>query len=1000
VRLIRWSIDHCWAVLAFYACIIGLAGLALWSWIPVRLTPEVRTPQLAVLSENLALSALEVERLVTTPTEHKLAGVPGVRSIRSQSMPNTSVILLEYPYGTDMDKAQVAVQAVLPRQARVLPVEPLNLPVVSFAVRSPGMGPAALRRHLEEQVLPRLRLLPSVDGAYIVGSEAQKQLLFDRDRLARKGLSLPEVARALEAAYPSGTLGEFRAATGNTLEAHWAETDPGRLLETPVGPGTSLGDVAGLQWGPRHESAAYRFNGRDCLALNVVQRPGASAPATVSEVRRLLATTEGFEWEEAFNNARFVRTFELNCWRELLLAAVLAGAVVFGFLRDGRGTLAILATVPASLAVAVLGFVALGISLNSSSLIGLVLAVGRVVDDTIIDLHAVSRHRARGKEPAEAAVDGCWEVRRAVFSSTWVMVFAMLPLTFAGGLTQDMFLGICWPLLLALLASLLVSLTLTPVLAALLYRGVEVARGRAERTLEDSYRRSLSWALRNRGFVITLAGAACYLAWSLYPLLGSEMMPLADTGQLFVQLESKPGMSPAETLRQVEKVEQILLRQPEVLGVAAEVGMASGRPYFTGYDMQGPQGASLWVTLKDKQRRKRTIWQVSDAVYAEAMGTVSGLRRLFLRESGSDVMASPMPPVQLVLRGPDLQRLSWLAEQSCAVGKDVPGLFQPSSAWTVRPDSWEVRPRLDAVARLGLTPVEVAQQARMALGGGTAGGLVLAYAHEQRRHLADMLQVNIVGRNGVRCPLSSLVDLGPGSATDLIEHDGLRRSNSVGGAYRNGGPGSMNVAMNWQMSVQNQVPFPAGYSIEQRGDMPLMMDSTRRLWRGLGLAVALIYVSLALHFACWRTPLVILATIPLELLGVFGALLIAGQTISSVSLLGLVVLHGMDATAAILLLDAVNRERRAGANLESALLRGAPSRLRPVLMTVAVTLAVMLPIALVPGTGLDAYSPLATVIVGGLSLTTILTLWVVPVLLSFIPGGGNTAKPSETGSSI
>ena len=223
----------------------------------------------------------------------------------------------------------------------------------------------------------------------------------------------------------------------------------------------------------------------------------------------------------------------------------------------------------------------------------------------------------------------------------------------------------------------------------------------------------------------------------------------------------------------------------------------------------------------------------------------------------------------------------------------------------------------------------------------------------------------------------------------MIEHDGLQRCNSVMASYRPGGPGSMRLSMEWLMASRMQLPYPAGYTLEQRGDMVVMMDSFQRLLRGLGLALVLIYLTLAAQFRSALLPLALMAAIPLELPGVLLALGLAHQTISSVSLLGLVVLSGMDVTASILLLDAVLRQRAAGRSATEALLEGAPSRVRPLLMTVAVTMAVMVPLALFPRPGMDAYAPLATVILGGLGASTLLSLVVVPVFYSLLqPRGG------------
>lgn len=997
MRLIRWSLEHPYLVIFGYLAVVVLALLSLSFLIPTRLTPAVRSYQLAVVTENLNLAASEVERQVTDPLEKKLARTPGLVTIRSQSMSGASIILLEFAYGSSLDEALPWVRNEVSSASRVLTVDPLNLPVVSYAVDWINVDANFTRQYLEQEVAPRLRALPEIDGVYVVGARSELRLLLDRDQLRREGLSILEVAQGLEGAFPSGQLSQFLAPLGNAPIVSW-QPPPDQLetlLQTRIvlegGKVLPLGQLARAEWGADHDSPAYRFNGRDCLSLNVVQKATASSPITVKKVDKILREIShkqaGLQFEQAYNHAHFVQRFQQQVGGELLLAGLLAGLVLFVFLRDAPGTGIILATIPASLACAVLGFVPLNLSLNSSSLVGLLLALGRVVDDTIIDLHAIARHRSLGKTPAQAALAGCWEVRRAVFSSTTVMVLALLPLTLAGGLTQDMFVSISWPFLLALLASLLVSMTLTPVLASLGYAASGPVAALPLQQLEQSYRNSLRWALSHRGFVLSLAGAACYLGWTLYPMLGSEMMPLADTGQIFVQMEARAGLSRSETLRLASEVEGILRKQPETLKVSSEIGMISDLPFYTGYAMQGHQGANMWVTLKDQDQRQRSLWDISDAVYGQAMGSLSGLRRLSLRELGSDVMASPMAPVEVVIRGPQLERLAWLAEQTRMMGQNTPGLVQVANSWALLPEALQLRPLAEKCADLGLQPDEVARQARFALQGGQLEGLelkgapvVLSYLHSQRRHWQDLEKTQIHGPQGQRAELGSLVKAHLSSGSDLIEHLDLQRCISVTGNYRKGGPGSMQLSMNLAMSSHSQLPYPKGYSIHQRGDMVQMMDSSRRLWRGLWVALGLILLALVFYFRSLTLAALVLATTPLQLVGVLAALLAAGQTLSSVSLLALVVLQGMTATAAILLLDAV---ARCPLEAREAILEGASSRIRPILMTVSVTVCVMLPLAFFPATGMDAYSPLATVVIGGLASATLLTLWVVPVLASW-----------------
>lgn len=983
MRVIRWSVDHPAAVAAFYIVVVSLAVLALLRLIPVRMMPRLESPLLGVVTRLDGLQVEEVERVLSTPLERALAQVTGVRFVRSTSMPGMSLVTLEFPYGSDMVRAAQEASAQLaalqlevePDQApRVQSFDPLHLPVLRLALRSPGVSLEDLRKRVDATMLTRLQAVPGVESVYAVGGEAASlELEVDRAGLAARGLSLADLERALKGAQgdQSGG-GEGGPSALRVLQGQ----DP---LEVVLRPGLRMREVARLSRAGSHQAVShtgslYRLNGQPAVELNVLQHPDASSPQTVAGVRaeleRLRAENPGLEIEEAYNDSHFVEAMVGSLGMDLGLAVLLTGLVLFLFLGDLRGTLIALVTVPTSLACAILLFVPLGLSLDSSSLVGLLLAIGRLVDDSILDLHAVQRHLALGKSPREAALAGCSEVRRAVLGATLLICLGVLPLTVCGGLTQAMLAGIVWPFLLSLAASLLVALTLTPLLASRFCRKPS-RPAPLSLWLERGYRRCLVWSLRHPGVILSAAAGLCYAAFMMFPLIGSEMMPMSDSGRAYAVLQAQPGTSAEETARLAGAFEQILLRHREVLKVSTEIGGNASLPNLTGYGLGDATSVSMWITLSDKDQRQASLWQLIDAVRSEGLATIPGLRRLSIKEMGADLMASAMAPVEVVIHGPELQRLAWLAERTQELAQNLPGLVQTDTAWKLDRPHWQLRVDPARAAELGLSGAALAEQTRWALDGIRIGNppLKLSYQDSPIADPGDLLVAGV--------PLRTLGKLERVLGPAMIMHDNLRRSNSVSAAYRPGQGGSMELTMQLMMNSAMGLPYPPGYGIEQRGDMSLMMDSFQRLLVGLGLSLVLIYLALVAGLRSAVVPLVLMAAIPLELAGVFGALLLCHQTFSTVSLLGIVVLSGMDMTASVLLVD---RFQRRGRSPLRAVLEAGPSRLSAILMTVAVTLATMAPLAFFPSTGVDAYSPLAVVVIGGLAVGTPLSLLVVPVL--------------------
>ena len=424
--------------------------------------------------------------------------------------------------------------------------------------------------------------------------------------------------------------------------------------------------------------------------------------------------------------------------------------------------------------------------------------------------------------------------------------------------------------------------------------------------------------------------------------------------------------------------------------------------YYTGYSAGLVNTANLMITLQDKEERRsgKSIWQVIDGVQQEATRTIPGLRRLQIKEMGADVMATSAAPVQVIIYGTDLDTLYQLGEASRKIAADIPGLYQVSTSWAMTQPYYEVEVDRRRAQDIGMNVGSIAEQAYYALGGGLPREFYyldnlrkftvnIRYDQPDRAYPTNIEQLYITTPMGQQVPLTSVADVRYRPGPSLIEHDGPdRRIISILGYYRRGGPGSMALSMAAMMRSLMALNFPPGYGMEMRGDMTQMMDSFNRIIRMLGLAVIFILLTLIAQFRGFAQPFNMILSLPLELSGIFFALFLAHQTFSTVSILAIVILTGMDITVAILLIDLVLRLRAEGRPRTEAILEGASVRLRPILMTSLITIVVLIPVAFFPKTGIDAYSPLATVVIGGLSVGTILSLFVIPCLYTYVDDFG------------
>ncbi|MDQ2680386.1 MAG: efflux RND transporter permease subunit [Candidatus Eremiobacteraeota bacterium] len=1030
-NIAAWTLRNPYAVLAAFIAIVAAAIAAVLFLLPTRMMPYVQSPLVSVITMTPGYSPGEVETYFTKPIEERMTDLQGVRFIRSISQQGVSIITLQFPYGANMQKALVDVQQ-LAKQAEgdlpydranlkpsyVVPVDPLNTPVLQLAVTADGWDPVQLREFVANDVVNQLKGVPGVQVAFPFGGlQRQIQVDVNRDALAANGVSIVSIGEALDSQNISRSGGTVTGGDSETVVRSAQRADSAQsMLKYPVSSignrTVYLGDVASVRDGAAEVRSAYRFNGHDSVELSIVQNPDASSPKVIGEVMQRITKIEsehpGLHFTRAYDNSRFVHDLTRNMLEELIVSVVLAGIILLVFLEDISATFIVMTSIPTCLSLAVLLFVPMGLSINSSTLIGLLLAIGRLVDDSIVVIHSVHRQLDEGKSPVRAAIDGTLEVIVPIAAATGVMILAVVPLLLSGGITQIMFVGLVWPIVFALLASLVVSVTLTPLLAAYLFQTRELrSRGRtrldaaiarmlrpahdALRRLDQEYRRALAWSLDHRFVVLGAAALLIYVGASLLPFIGQEMMPLADTGQAYGFLEMAPGTSFEATSAASRRFEALLLRQPEIERVSAEVGEQRGGDYFTGQAMNGVNDASYLITFKPKEDRGRSIWAIMDSAYSQTMRTVPGIRRLALKEMGADVMASNNAPVEMLIYGPDRGELYRLANAVADQARKIPGLYEvaTSSALT-QPEQRIVVDRTRA-SQIGLTPQAVQMQAYDALHGGLTteyfnptnlrhDTILVRYARDQRSRIGDISSVQVVGRDGSVVPLSAVATVQRGVGPSLIEHDGLRPSVSVLGFYRKGGPGEMNLDMSILMNGMAAISFPQGYGMEMRGDMTEMMQSFDRLVGAMKVALVFVFLLLVVQFRSVIQPLVMLLAIPLQLLGMFGGLLLAHQSFSTVSILGIVVANGMAVSNAILLLDLIIRKRKQGLTRREAILYAGPVRLSPILMTTIVSVIVLAPVAFFPKTGIDAYSPLATVIIGGLTISTILTLFVVPVL--------------------
>lgn len=1009
------------------------------------LLPDISYPTLVVQTEFPDTAPQEVENLVTRPIEEVVGVLRGLTTIHSVSRAGLSEVTLEFDWGADMALLSLEVREkldrlVLPDGCRaplVLRYDPSLDPVARLAL-SGGDDLAELRRIADYQLKPDLETVPGIASAQVRGGlEAEIQVAVDQERLAALGLPLDRVRDAVGAGnlnLPGGALrGRDEQFLVRTINEYIDVAEIADIIVSHAdGRQVRVKDVADVFWGAREREIITRVNGREAVEIAIYREGDANTVTVARALHERLADLRsrrlpaGHSLDVLFDQSVFIAQAIREVRNAALGGGLLAVIVLFLFLRHVRSTLIIALSIPISVVATFILLYELDISLNLMSLGGLTLGIGMLVDNSIVVLESIARRRRQGLSLAAAAVAGASEVGAAVTASTLTTIAVFLPIVFVEGIAGQLFRDQALTVTFSLLASLLVAISLIPMLSSL--GGRQTARrrtaaaeaaaapladranpgaapaspapGDAERDLaltatddralfslgraSGVYDRLLTGALARRA--VTLAVAGGLFAASIWGVrwLGVELIPELSEGEFFFEAQLPEGASLAATDRVLQRMEAAAAAVPGVALHYATVGSRLGA---------GGLGAN---TRSENLGQLNVI--VADRANAGLETEIAErLRREFMlfpdleTEFGRPAYFTLKTPIEVRIFGEDL---AVLRDYSLAVARrleQVPGLVDVRSSLEAGNPELQIVFDRERLAALGLDMAALSQ----ALQDRVQGAVPTRFRLEDRqidirvrnreadrRSLEDVRSLVVPGPGGEPLRLVAVADVrldrGPAEVHRLQQQRAavvganLERR-SLGGAVRD------------VRQALQEVPPPPGVSVDLGGQNEEMEVSFASLRFALLLAVFLVYLVMAATFESFLHPFIVLLTIPLALVGVVAALLVTGTTVTVIVLIGAVMLVGIVVNNAIVLIDTINRFRRGGLSKREAVVRAGHVRLRPILMTTTTTVLGLLPMALSFGQGAELRSPLAITVAGGLLLSTLLTLVVIPAVYMIVP---------------
>ncbi|WP_406677239.1 efflux RND transporter permease subunit [Moorella sp. ACPs] len=1003
-------------VAVLVAFILGAVSLAR---LQIDLLPDLNLPYAAVITTYRGAGPEEIEKTITKPLEDVLGTVQGVKNIQSYSMSGTSVVLLEFNWGQDMDFAALNMREKVDQVERFLPeaadkpmiikFDPNMMPVMTLAMYG-DMDEQRLKDLAENTIKSRLERLDGVASVNITGGlEREIQVLVDPARLQLYGLSISQVVQALQAENSTFSAGKVSDAGKDVLvrvDGEFKDLDQVRQVTLTTAAGTvRLGDIAEVRDYHAERQNYALFNGRPAIGLSIQKQTSGNTVQIAHAVKQTIRELQkelppGVSLEPVVDQSRYIESAISGVYRDMLYGGLLAMLIIFIFLRNFRATLVIGLTIPISVITTFVLLYFGKMTLNMMTLGGLSLGIGRMVDDAIVVFDNIYRHRQEGREAMAAAVSGTRQVTTAVVASTLTTVSVFLPIAFIEGMAREIFGPLALTVAFSLMASLAVSMTVTPTVAARLLAGTLPPEATTARSfwqslvnglwlarLSNAYSRFLNWALRHRK--LTVAAVAFIFAGSLalVPAVGVEFMPATDEGTVNVSIELPKGSTLEATAAVADQVVQVARQQPEVQSIYQQIGSTGGRASFMSGET--PEAASLNINLVPLEQRRRSSTEVAAAIRAQVR-KIAGAR-INVTTSSSFGGAMSGAPVQVDIHGSDLERLKELADAAQQLVAAVPGAVGVENSLAKGRPQVEITVDREKAALYRLGAGQVGAVVATAVGGTVAtryrtGGdeydIRVVLPETSRRNIADLENLTVLSPLGVQVPLKEIASLKLDTTPSTINRYNQDRVASITANLSGARP--LAEVLRDVRAKMEQLKLPPGYSIDYTGQNKMMNETFSQLGQALLLAVVLVYLVMAAQFESFFHPFIIMFSIPVSLTGVVLALLATGRTFNVVAFIGIIMLAGIVLSNAIVLVDYINILRREGVPRQEAILTAGRTRLRPILMTALTTILAMLPLAAGIGEGAEMNASLATAVIGGLMASTVLTLVLVPVLYTLL----------------
>lgn len=1014
-------------VTTFMAAIaIFVLGVVSFFQLPIDMLPDIQIPSVSVVTYNSGAGPLDMEQSVTIPIERGVSSTNDINYVQSATREGISQVRISFNWGANTDAGMIDVIQKVNRVLNLLPSgasQPLvlrfditNMPVCTIAI-SGDIDERALYDLAYNTIEPQLEHLPGVASAQVLGGKIREiHIVVDRNRIEALGIPLQQVVSTTASSnliVPSGDLktGVFDFSLKTESQLNVVEPLGDIVLKSSNGANVRVKDVARIEDSYMEQTEIIRNNGKHGVILRVQKTSSANTVDVVNGVTKAIVNLRdvppSVKASLGIDQSQYIKQAISGLQTESILGAFLAMLVIFFFLRNSKSSIIIFMAIPLSILVTMIFFRFSGTTLNIMTFGGLALGIGRLVDDSIVELEAISRHygsrKQDGKTKSQSTLDAAFEVAAPIFISTLTTVIVFLPVVFLTGIAKMLFVPLVVTITIALFASFFVSRTVTPLMcykfldaerevdpnSKKLLDRMQIKSKESLDWLDGKYQRLLEFTLRHRRMILLSVLGFLLVSLIPYKFIGSEFFPESDEGQFAITVKLPVGTRIEETEKYIQKIEGIIRKNvPEVQTIISDIGVPSARGGNTFGSNSGSHAANISVALKPAEERDRDVFEI-----------VKKLRPKLVSLPGSQIFVSTggfmkrimnfgsSAPIDVVVSGNDLEKANELTKKVFEIVKSTQGATDVMISREDDLPELRVIINRDKAGALGVSVQQISNTITTAISGSVASlftdpsngntyNILVRMDEDYRNKIDDIKKLSVANSSGTLIPLENLVTIVQDKSPVQVDRKYQQRIVEVTANPTGRDLGSIAADINAKLA---QLQIPSGFSVTLSGNVEEQQKTFSGLLLAFGLAILLVYMVMASQFQSLIDPFIIMFTVPLGMVGVIWALFLTNTTLSVTSFQGIIVMVGIVVSNGILLVDYTNKVRKSGVELHEAVIKAGRTRLRPILMTALATVLGLIPISLGWG-GESSQAPLAISVIGGLTVSTFLTLFIVPIL--------------------